>query len=151
MKIGLTLPLQTCRVHGQPPCSRAPLRQPAIAPLVFFSRRPGACAPSLTWHSADPGLGKKRKKKGALAWLQPRIPSDRPQPPPPPGPTGRLWEIEAKQGLPSADRNNKATLLLTGPFRTAKSSAKDLIPHVSKLQYANSRRPFYRAQGVSAF
>ncbi|KAK2675276.1 hypothetical protein RAB80_007461 [Fusarium oxysporum f. sp. vasinfectum] len=34
------------------------------------------------------------------------------------------WEIEAKDGLPSADRNNKATLLLTGPFRTAKSSAK---------------------------
>src|SRR5438477_580614 len=25
-------------------------------------------------------------------------------------------EIEAKDGLPSADRNNKATLLLTGPF-----------------------------------
>ncbi|PSE05552.1 hypothetical protein C7G91_18715, partial [Acinetobacter nosocomialis] len=29
-----------------------------------------------------------------------------------------------------------ATLLLTGPFRTAKSSAKDLIPRVLKLQYA---------------
>lgn len=40
------------------------------------------------------------------------------------------------KGLPSADRNNKATLLLTGPFCTAKSSAKDLIPRVSKLQYA---------------
>jgi hypothetical protein len=51
------------------------------------------------------------------------------------------WEIEAKKGLPSADRNNKATLLLTGPFRTAKSSAKDLIPRVSKLQYANYHRP----------
>ncbi|KAG6019109.1 hypothetical protein E4U19_007600 [Claviceps sp. Clav32 group G5] len=46
------------------------------------------------------------------------------------------WEIEAKDGLPSADRNNKATLLLTGPFRTAKSSAKDLTPLVLKLQYA---------------
>lgn len=45
-------------------------------------------------------------------------------------------EIEAKDGLPSADRNNKATLLLTGPFRTAKSSAKDLTPLVLKLQYA---------------
>ena len=51
------------------------------------------------------------------------------------------WEIEAKKGLPSADRNNKATLLLTGPFRTAKSSAKDLIPRVPKLQYANYRHP----------
>ena len=48
-----------------------------------------------------------------------------------------IGEIEAKDGLPSADRNNKATLLLTGPFRTAKSSAKDLTPLVSKLQYAN--------------
>ena len=49
-------------------------------------------------------------------------------------------EIEAKEGLPSADRNNKATLLLTGPFRTAKSSAKDLIPRVLKLQYAKYHR-----------
>ncbi|KAG8667991.1 hypothetical protein FPOAC1_012834 [Fusarium poae] len=48
-----------------------------------------------------------------------------------------VGEIEAKDGLPSADRNNKATLLLTGPFRTAKSSAKDLTPLVLKLQYAN--------------
>ena len=47
-----------------------------------------------------------------------------------------IGEIEAKDGLPSADRNNKATLLLTGPFRTAKSSAKDLTPLVLKLQYA---------------
>jgi len=50
-----------------------------------------------------------------------------------------IGEIEAKDGLPSADRNNKATLLLTGPFRTAKSSAKDLTPLVLKLQYANYR------------
>jgi hypothetical protein len=48
----------------------------------------------------------------------------------------QYWEIEAKYGLPSADRNNKATLLLTGPFCTAKSSAKDLTPLVLKLQYA---------------
>ena len=33
-----------------------------------------------------------------------------------------------EQGWPSADRNNKATLLLTGPFRSAKSSARDLDP-----------------------
>jgi hypothetical protein len=52
---------------------------------------------------------------------------------------GLHWEIEAKDGLPSADRNNKATLLLTGPFRTAKSSAKDLTPLVLKLQYAKYR------------
>ena len=39
-------------------------------------------------------------------------------------------------GLRSAARNNKATRLLTGPFRTAKSFAKDLIPRVLKLQYA---------------
>ena len=49
-------------------------------------------------------------------------------------------EIQAKQGLPSADRNNKATLLLTGPFRTAKSSAEDLTPRVFKLQYAKYHR-----------
>jgi hypothetical protein len=52
----------------------------------------------------------------------------------------RVREIEAKEGLPSADRNNKATLLLTGPFRTAKSSAKDLIPRAFKLQFANYHR-----------
>jgi hypothetical protein len=50
-----------------------------------------------------------------------------------------LGKIEAKDGLPSADRNNKATLLLTGPFRTSKSSAKDLTPLVLKLQYAKYR------------
>jgi hypothetical protein len=50
-----------------------------------------------------------------------------------------IGEIEAKDGLPSADRNNKATLLLTGPFRTAKSSAKDLTPLVLKLQCAKYR------------
>jgi hypothetical protein len=54
---------------------------------------------------------------------------------------GCVGEIEAKYGLPSADRNNKATLLLTGPFRTAKSSAKDLTPLVLKLQYAKYRGP----------
>ncbi|KAM0469035.1 hypothetical protein ACHAPX_010606 [Trichoderma viride] len=54
---------------------------------------------------------------------------------------GCVGEIEAKYGLPSADRNNKATLLLTGPFRTAKSSAKDLTPLVLKLQYAKYRSP----------
>jgi hypothetical protein len=40
-------------------------------------------------------------------------------------------------GLPSADRNNKATLLLTGPYRTIKSYAKDLSPRMVKLQDAS--------------
>src|SRR4029450_2146648 len=82
-----------------------------------------------------------------------------------------IGEIEAKDGLPSADRNNKATLLLTGPFRTAKSSAKDLTPLVLKLQYAKyhdalpppgdtrllrrqaeaSSCPSIRAGGITAF
>jgi hypothetical protein len=58
----------------------------------------------------------------------------------------RNWgEIKAEHGLASADRNNKATLLLTAPFRTAQSSAKDLIPRASKLQSAN-RRCTRRAQ-----
>ena len=60
---------------------------------------------------------------------------------PPLGGPRNVGEIEAKDGLPSADRNNKATLLLTGPFRTAKSSAKDLTPLVLKLQYAKYRGP----------
>ena len=60
------------------------------------------------------------------------------------------WEIWAKKGLPSADRNNKATLLLTGPFRTSKSSAKDLIPRVSKLQYTSARPRVSRGAGVPA-
>lgn len=37
-------------------------------------------------------------------------------------------------GLPSADRNNKATLLLTGPWQTTKSYAKALSPRMVKLQ-----------------
>lgn len=47
-----------------------------------------------------------------------------------------LLENLGEKGLPSADRNNKATLLLTGPFRTSKSSAKDSFPRELKLQYA---------------
>jgi hypothetical protein len=40
------------------------------------------------------------------------------------------------EGLASADRNNKATLLLTAPCPTLKSSARDLFPRMVKLQYA---------------
>ena len=70
----------------------------------------------------------QRREDAAYVYRIPRLVVDRPN-----------WEIEAKDGLPSADRNNKATLLLTGPFRTAKSSAKDLTPLVLKLQYAKYR------------
>jgi hypothetical protein len=41
------------------------------------------------------------------------------------------------EGLASADRNNKATLLLTAPCPTIKSYAKDLFPRMVKLQYAS--------------
>jgi hypothetical protein len=43
-------------------------------------------------------------------------------------------QIESNSGLGSVDRNNKATLLLTPPFRTIKSYAKDLSPRIVKLQ-----------------
>ncbi len=61
---------------------------------------------------------------------------------PSPARTSRVQEPRnlGEEGLPSADRNNKATLLLTGPFRTTKSSAKDSSPRASKLQSANHRR-----------
>ena len=45
----------------------------------------------------------------------------------------------ARQSLPSADRNNKATLLLTGLRRTTKSSAKDLSRRWLLLQYVSRR------------
>lgn len=40
-------------------------------------------------------------------------------------------------GLPSEDRNNKATLPLTGPGQTNKSYAKVLSPRIVKLQYTS--------------
>ena len=48
--------------------------------------------------------------------------------------TDNRVQIKAKNGLPSIDRNNKATLLFTGPCRTTKSYAKDLSPRIVKLQ-----------------
>jgi hypothetical protein len=39
-----------------------------------------------------------------------------------------------KRGLASADRNNKATLLLTAPYSMIKSYAKGLSPRMVKLQ-----------------
>ena len=61
---------------------------------------------------------------------------------PSPARTSRVQEPRnlGEEGLPSADRNNKATLLLTGPFRATKSYAKDSSPRASKLQSANHRR-----------
>lgn len=61
---------------------------------------------------------------------------------PSPARTSRVQESRnlGEEGLPSADRNNKATLLLTGPFRATKSYAKDSSPRASKLQFANHRR-----------
>jgi hypothetical protein len=152
-------------MRSQPPCRRAPCgqhwadRSAAHASL----RRPGSrtraltCGGSSLYSKGVPGAGTGHR--GQSTCLRERQKECyHPWPPAVAGlsclkiqNTQGPWEIEAKKGLPSADRNDKATLLLTGPFRTAKSSAKDLIPHVSKLQYANSRRPFYRSQGASAF
>lgn len=44
-----------------------------------------------------------------------------------------IGEIKAKDGLPSVDHNNKATLLLIGLFYIIKLSIKDLTPLILKL------------------
>jgi|SRR5258705_1205847 hypothetical protein len=46
-------------------------------------------------------------------------------------------------GLVSADRNNKATLPLTTPRCTIKSSAKDLSLRIVKLQYTREENRFF--------
>ena len=69
-----------------------------------------------------------------------------PEPPGPPFVTRRRPDVPTlgggqksrRSGLGSADRNNKATLPLTPPVRTTKSSAKDLSPRAVKLQFAGS-------------
>ena len=66
-------------------------------------------------------------------------------PPPKPGACHQAnrWEVYKsgrQTGLRSADRNNKATLLLTRPGRTAKSSAKDSSQRAVKLQSGSHRR-----------
>jgi hypothetical protein len=48
-----------------------------------------------------------------------------------------IFRIKPAAGLRSVARNNKATRLLTRPGWTTKSSAKDLILHVVKLQSAS--------------
>jgi hypothetical protein len=50
------------------------------------------------------------------------------------------------EGLASADRNNKATLPLTAPCPTFKSSAKDLSPRKVKLRYAGAETPLFRGE-----
>ena len=47
-------------------------------------------------------------------------------------------------GLVSADRNNKATLPLTTPRCTIKSSAKDLSLRIVKLQYTDENNGLFR-------
>lgn len=49
-------------------------------------------------------------------------------------------------GLVSADRNNKATLPLTTPRCTIKSSAKDLSLRIVKLQYTSKDHELFRPQ-----
>ena len=49
----------------------------------------------------------------------------------------RDTQIKARNGLASADRNNKATLLLTAPPHTTKSYAKDLSQLIITLLYTN--------------
>jgi hypothetical protein len=62
LKIGLTLPLQTCRAHGQP----GPLRQPAVAPPAFFAAPWGLRAVT------DLAQRRPRSRRGwgVLPWLQ---------------------------------------------------------------------------------
>lgn len=59
------------------------------------------------------------------------------------------WEIPKGtnlgiNGLVSADRNNKATLPLTTPRCTIKSSAKDLSLRIVKLQYIDRKQQLFR-------
>lgn len=64
-----------------------------------------------------------------------------------------------KRGLASADRNNKATLLLTAPYSMTKSYAKGLSPRMVKLQdvsqYCRFQLQYYcqpaKIQGRSLF
>ena len=50
-------------------------------------------------------------------------------------PFPRLKEIARNKGLISADRNNRATLLLTIPRSTFKSSTKDLYPTIFEVLF----------------
>ena len=70
------------------------------------------------------------------------------------GQVASLFSIKPAAGLRSVARNNKATRLLTRPGWTTKSSAKDSILRVVKLQYASEpplfsqRRPVLACSGA---
>lgn len=152
-RLPLLLSRRRVEVQGSAtyPAPRPPPDSHRVQASVSSSSPPRASRLSVSFscHSA------RRRLPGRPGYPTPSRPGEQqpgepPAPPPstpgPPGPLRgppwggrRVGEIEAKDGLPSADRNNKATLLLTGPFRTAKSSAKDLTPLVLKLQYAKYR------------
>ncbi len=51
------------------------------------------------------------------------------------------------KGLISADRNNKATLLLTIPRSVFKSSAKDLSPPISCIVFRWLQQSCFQAAG----
>ena len=58
-------------------------------------------------------------------------------------PKGEIKNKSDNKGLISADRNNKATLLLTIPRCTSKSYTNDLSPRKMTLQFASKHpRPF---------
>lgn len=61
-----------------------------------------------------------------------------------------VFNKSAEVGLGSVDRNNKATLQLTPPVRTTKSSAKDLSLRAVKLQFAGSRPSTSTKEGSPA-
>jgi hypothetical protein len=69
--------------------------------------------------------------KGSLSPLQTSIPSKGKKPGM--GSFDSKTDVK-KRGLASADRNNKATLLLTAPYSMTKSYAKGLSPRMVKLQ-----------------
>ena len=110
---------------------------PPLAPL--FDQVPSHPLAQTTY----PGHARDRKLEGApprlvsprrasVCYQRPKSP--RTEPFRQPIKTGNRVQIKAKNGLPSIDRNNKATLLFTGPCRTTKSYAKDLSPRIVKLQ-----------------
>ncbi len=53
------------------------------------------------------------------------------------------------KGLISADRNNKATLLLTIPRSMFKSSTKDLSPRMFEINSPGDYLPYQQATGLS--
>ena len=121
--LGQSLALAPGQVPPRPPSRRPPPRGRTGPSRRGVSRGEAMPPPPATPSSPQP-LTQRR--------LLPRLPRV----------LSRVQESRnlGEEGLPSADRNNKATLLLTGPFRATKSYAKDSSPRASKLQSANHRR-----------